>query len=1470
MPFDVAIEKLNAFKSRVLDLTRRNSLINSRFSSRGKKHFRIIDEIPQKVYEKLSQSSMSFDHLPPLDTDPRDEQTDEFRDRLSIALLTDEEYLEGTENASEDESRVFLRELKNRIREDLGMAPFITENITLEDHARNVYINPSFDLQENSDGNVRHTDNKLQTLFLEDELESFLNKLSRDFKSSQKERGVNPLYFCFGFLKWKESEAAEESSHAPLLMLQVQFDESAPGARIKVSSTGNDLILNQSIKEKIKQSGYGSNLPDLPELEEDQDFYNLSDYFQTVEEFANEKGWAFKRWVSFGIYDAQNMPVFRDLENIVENIDDKFDLLKRFLEGGIETENQNSSAEIYDVDSIECQNEITALVTDADSSQFSAVKDAVNGKDIVLKGPPGTGKSQTITNIISSLIANKKKVLFVAQKQAALDVVRNNLEAIGSEDYLLEIFSLKANKKAVMESIRSRTSKTPPTNPQGLNEKIERLNQVKKELNEYSNFMNDKYGETDKTIHEILWDQAWDQDHEEYYGLNSFLLKPYLNSININSPEKISDTTLNSELNKLQILIEMINQNFQDININESPLRKVQRNNFSSEAKEKFRSKLIDGLSEFENAIYEVERFLSGRPVLIDVEISNILKDSITKWKNSEGLHSSFRLIISVLLNLENVEDLNKYLEDKIKEEKKRKDLRNEENYLVHIFNLNRVISDEEITDSFLDEIKSASKEFIDQNFFSFLSREWWKARKLFFNLKNPSVMKLTGSEIGSFLIRLHDYLRDKPNKEKEIADLSSNATSNFYRFRQFANALTESDLRNEEDFIKNAVKDFKNFDRDFLDFWKNNPEIFSAYFDFSENLFTKHRSLLLTLNEFNVVGLVSPELQTISEERENARQVRALIDDLKYLDDYMVLKATETKLSGNLKDFYEVYTNAGVHIIHIKEAYKRHIRNAQKNDIQETHGEKLNEFSGIQIESLRTDLKRLDKEVAELFRQRSANQIHAAGRRAPPGISRGRVKDKTDMGLINHLSNVASPRMSLRQFINNSQPALTVLKPCSLMSPLTVSTTLPLKEIFDVVIIDEASQMKPEYAIGAIARAKQAIIVGDPQQLPPTTFYQAALAEDEFDDDLGDESILDMAMTIIHPPRQLLWHYRSRHEDLIKFSNTKFYNNELMVPVTANPGQENRGILYNFIEDGRYISGAGSGSGGINPNEAKAIVKAAIDLMKNRPDESLGIATMNIKQKEFIQNEFDLRTANDDSVREYLTYWQDQEEGLEEFFIKNLENVQGDERDVIMVSTVYGREENQTNVNQRFGPINTKFGARRLNVLFTRAKNELQLFTSLKPADILIDENSSKGKEIFKDYLAYAETGILEDVEANSREVESPFQQWAIDVINSFPRYEAFHEVGTKGYFIDIGVKHKDYPFGYMMAVETDGATYHSQKSARDRDKLRQDILEGHGWVFHRIWSTDWLSNPVRTKDRLKDALDNRLQTLLEEINEG
>ena len=267
---------------------------------------------------------------------------------------------------------------------------------------------------------------------------------------------------------------------------------------------------------------------------------------------------------------------------------------------------------------------------------------------------------------------------------------------------------------------------------------------------------------------------------------------------------------------------------------------------------------------------------------------------------------------------------------------------------------------------------------------------------------------------------------------------------------------------------------------------------------------------------------------------------------------------------------------------------------------------------------------------------------------------------------------------------------------------------------------------------------------------------------------------------------------------------------------------------------------------------------------MKERPDESLGVVAVNRTQKELIENQFDIDKEGKPHVERYLNSWSQKEDGLNEFFIKNLENVQGDERDVIFISTVYGPDETAKKVFQRFGPIAGEYGHRRLNVLFTRAKNQLVLFTSLKPSDIQESEKSSEGVKILKEYLSYSETGNLKSIgKVNSKEVESPFQQWAIDQIKSFSGFSTDWEIGVRGYRIDIGVKHKDYHHGYIMAVETDGANYHSTKSARDRDKLRQEILESYGWKFHRIWSTNWLQDPIRVKEKLKKVLDDRLKEL-------
>ena len=1455
MPDSAALHKLKILKERVLDLTSRNAMINSRFNSRSKKFFRIIDEIPQQIYEKLSSTTMSFKSLPPLSEDPKDEEKPEFQEKLAVAIYSDQEYISESENASDEEEKKLLRKLKDKVREELGWEPFNGKNTSLEDHASDNGLDPRYDLKDSSENDeTKHSDTFIQTLFLDEQLNATIQKIWRDFRSSQKERGVNPLYFCFGFLKWKQSNDSDDDFNSPLLMLQVQLEEVTRGTKLKVSATGDDLILNQSLKEKLKKD-FKIDLPELPELGEDESFHNLSNFFTEVERLAESRNWSLKRWVSFGIYDATHMPIYKDLQDIEKLGPEKFGLLTNLLEGSDQEVDQGNFAEIYEVDSKKSQKLIPALVTDADSSQFSAVMDAIKGENIVLKGPPGTGKSQTITNIISSLSDQGKKVLFVAQKQAALDVVRNNLEAIGAEDYLLEIFSVKANKKAVMDSIRKRYEKYDSGwfNLPRLDDLVKDLNKVKKDLNNYSEFINQDYEETDKSIHDILWDQI----EFDSLGIPQF-------DVTIQSPETFTDSLLRADCNELEILRDIINDQLREINVNKSPLRLLKKTIIASEDIEQAKINILEKAQNFLSSYDEVQKFREDNQELPDPDISQVLKnESINNWLESDA-DSDIARIIKLLLKLNKLSDMKNFLDIKTKYDRRLTNHDFAQKLIKDKFDY-----DPELSLYSMDEIKEASKQLQNRGFLFFFNSNWWNAKNIFSSLKAPTNKDKTSSkEAGALLEKLYTFHNTKSSTERDISGMRETLVDQLAVFTKFSESITEDLLYKNKSLIEKISADLKVFSKDLYNFWVNNPESFRSYNSLLAQFSLTYHELTNVLSELEFEYPLSEKLPPFlnSKLKDFKDLISNLFNDLDYLKDFMYLKTSEKNnlQKKELLEFYENFTKSGADINRISEAYKHFVRKAQKTHIERNSGRKIGNYVGSRIESLRSQLSDLDKKASSRYQEELGKSLYKQGHQAPPGRSSGRVSEKTELGLIKHLTNVSSPKMSIREFIKNSQNALLCHKPCTLMSPLSVSSSLPLKEIFDVVIIDEASQMKPEFALGAIARAKQAIIVGDPKQLPPTDFFQNRIADDEFDDDLSDESILDMALTVFHPPRELLWHYRSRHEDLIKFSNTKFYQNNLLVPVTADKSRKDRGISYNYIEDGLYSPSAGGGSGGINVNEAIAVVEAAISFMKERPDESLGIATMNLSQKDFIQREFDLRSYGDEAVANYLSRWEEDKEGLEEFFVKNLENVQGDERDVIILSTLYGRTAASDIVRQNFGPINKAFGPRRLNVLFTRAKNQIQLFTSLKTSDINVDENSKEGVKVFKDYLTFAETGILEDVEENVNEVESPFQQWAIDVINSLPGYKAIHEIGSQGYRIDIGVKHEDFPYGFVMAVETDGATYHSSKSARDRDLLRQSILEDHGWVFHRIWSTDWIQNPVRVKEKLVSALDDRLNTLL------
>ena len=512
-----------------------------------------------------------------------------------------------------------------------------------------------------------------------------------------------------------------------------------------------------------------------------------------------------------------------------------------------------------------------------------------------------------------------------------------------------------------------------------------------------------------------------------------------------------------------------------------------------------------------------------------------------------------------------------------------------------------------------------------------------------------------------------------------------------------------------------------------------------------------------------------------------------------------------------------------------------------------------LGRFSARSHEAIRDEFRKLDREIIEL-RGKDVAAMAARVAKPPIGTSGGKVAEKTQLNLLEYLFPQTKPRLPIRQMMIQAGRAIQEYKPCFMMGPQAVAQYLaPGALEFDIVVMDEASQLKPEEALGAIARGKQLVVVGDPNQLPPTTFFDK-LGETQDDDDgksqaaLLQESILDVCMGHFRPVRTLRWHYRSQHESLIAFSNSRFYRNNLIV--FPSPYARNRALGVKC----RYVQGATYDSQ-MNTMEAKVVVEAVLAHMRDRPDESLGVVTLNLKQRDLVDE------LLDKCMRE-LKYAEDfcrrhEAEGFG-FFVKNLENVQGDERDVIFISTTFGPVPGTGVVYQRFGPISRHDGWRRLNVLFTRARKSLTVFTSMKPEDIVDDDGVPRGTRELRRYLEYLRTGIVADVTGPEGEPESDFEIAVMDALARHD-YACTPQFGVAGYRIDLAVKHPQYPNAYLAAIECDGASYHSGRSARDRDRIRQEILERLGWQgrIFRIWSTDWYLNPANEIGRLVSWLN-------------
>jgi very-short-patch-repair endonuclease len=493
-------------------------------------------------------------------------------------------------------------------------------------------------------------------------------------------------------------------------------------------------------------------------------------------------------------------------------------------------------------------------------------------------------------------------------------------------------------------------------------------------------------------------------------------------------------------------------------------------------------------------------------------------------------------------------------------------------------------------------------------------------------------------------------------------------------------------------------------------------------------------------------------------------------------------------------------------------------------------------------------EFRRLDKEQQELAKIEVQHQV--TKRRPSLDLEHASSAEQV---LVRREAEKQRKHKPLRELFDEAGSFITQLTPCFMMSPLSVAQYLKADSIqFDTVVFDEASQIMPQDAVSSLIRADQAVIAGDTKQLPPTSFFQSDVeTTEDVREDL--DSILEETASVL-PEKNLRWHYRSRTEELIQFSNYHYYNNSLRTFPENDPDVET-GVSFEYVEDGVYDRGESRQ----NEVEAQRVIDLIEEHAEERSDKSLGVVAFSSAQEQAIRDALAERREESPVLDAFVS----QDDVLDEFFIKNLEMVQGDERDRMIFSVGYGPAQDGT-ISTNFGPINKSGGERRLNVAVTRAKEHITVVCSMLPGDIDLSGSNSTGAKHFKNYLEYARKGeqalVRDDEVTDTLDFDSRFEEAVYEALES-EGYDIVSQVQSSSYSIDLAIKHPEQPGKFILGIECDGAAYHSSKTARDRDRTRQMVLEDLGWTIHRIWSPDWASNQKREIRKINEKVENLLE---------
>jgi len=1273
---------------------------------------------------------------------------------------------------------------------------------------------------------------RFYTPFEHEELKRRATELYRNARKSLEETGTNTLYLALGSVYWRELPSSNKVYKAPIVLLPVHLSRKAVTDPFTITLADSEPRINTTFLKKL-ETDYNVKDSRLSELPEDDAGLDLPLILRRYREAVlNFKGWEVREEAHLGLFSFTKYMMWLDLEErtgelkqnmVVEHL---LECCNKPFQGKSDFPDAAELEKNWKPDKIFC-------VLDADSSQLAGVYAAEHEQSFVMEGPPGTGKSQTIANIIAQMMASGKSVLFVSEKRAALDVVYRRLSDVGLRKFCLELHSNKANSQEVVRQLGESLESRQTGDSKDWEDLSRQLSAKREELNAYieAAYRPRAFGES---FHDAVVQLIGESNNPKV-------------SFSFGDAEAVNRDLrqhLNESVRAYHVAAEALK-----VEPGKHPWKAVCLADWNPSQAQTYHDSVND-LAESTKDLAAREQTIRKRLLLPSVRGSkselNRLDTLCKLVKEAPGHSENLLNTLDWATTKQDIVELQAH-GDQYRGFRADIDTRFEFEamcgldfetllpkfrrwhtafFLIAWFMLffarravRKASRDGKLpaNTQILADLETCKKAMQEQEW---LNSQQQLARRLVGPLWKASdtdwdAVKGLVEWAETFRTELVWWDHTAPDKGDERRKTMVSLCG-----EQYASLVVSGPIGQEMDGFR------------------------ASWAGFSD----KHGQLStsLALEERSAFGDVEAGAYTESV----WKQLGLWRKYPSHLENWVRFRHAEQGLKTNgLQELGRAHQQGSFPTSLIERVYKRSFYEWWVQELYKAD-RVLADFYSPSYEATIQKFRELDKRSFVLAREAIRARLE---HKIPQAAS---APDSSEFGILLRELNKQRRHMRVRPLMEKLPNLLRTLKPCFLMSPLSVAQYLsPKIAKFDLVIFDEASQIPPWDAVGAIGRGKQVIVVGDSKQLPPTSFFQRSESDEEYDEDdphnedKDTESILRECLTL--PKHWLNWHYRSRHEHLIAFSNHHYYENRLLTFPSSADKDEHLGVRWHHVAEGQYDQGKSR----TNKLEAEQVVTEVMRRLldpaeKNR---SVGVVTFSQAQQKLVEDLLEQKRAEFPEIEPYFS------DGiLEPVFVKNLENVQGDERDVIIFSICYGPDASG-NVRMKFGPLNNKGGERRLNVAITRAREQLLVFSTLTPEMIDLSRTTSEGVKHLKTFLAYADRGPVVIAEATSTgnlgDFDSPFEEAVFQVLTDLG-WTVHSQVGCSGYRIDLGVVDPDAPGRYLLGIECDGANYHSAKSVRDRDRLRQQVLERLGWTIHRIWSTDWWKDKASEIEKLKLVL--------------